>query len=248
MAGFVLDFDGTLSPIVSTPGEAAPVPGVRPLLESLSDAYRTVTLVSGRRAADVAARVGARGVRYVGLYGAEELAGGGVVQAAGADAWREAARRFAREAAAFLTAGGPPGCTAENKDLAVSLHHRLSPDPGAGTALLEWAMAHRPDGFEVTVGRKVVEVRPRAATKAAALENVVREAGLRWLLVAGDDAADIDAFRRAGELLGPRALRAGVASGEAPVALDEATDAVLASPGALLDLLRRFLPTFPAPS
>src|SRR5215831_10445579 len=72
-AGFVLDFDGTLSGIAPTPAEACALPGASGVLAALAGRYPLVAIVSGRRAADVYGLIPADGVRYLGLYGAEEL-------------------------------------------------------------------------------------------------------------------------------------------------------------------------------
>ena len=64
-----LDFDGTLSPIVEDPQAARPLPGIVELLGPLAERFAAVALVSGRPAAYLAEHAGARGVRYLGLYG-----------------------------------------------------------------------------------------------------------------------------------------------------------------------------------
>lgn len=240
-AGFVLDFDGTLAPIVARPSEAAPLPAVPRLLESLAERYRTVTVLSGRRAGDVQRMVAAQGVRYLGIYGAEELAGGRLHQSLEAERWREAAARLAAGAREFLKDGGPAGCTVEYKDLAVSIHHRDAPDPEAGWRVLEWARANTPSGFVCEPGRMVVELRPAAGSKGVALERIINQHGLRWVVAAGDDSSDLDALRRARELLGLRALRIAVHSEEGPPDLAGDADVLVASPQEVVEVLRRFL-------
>src|SRR2546427_8482753 len=72
-AGFILDFDGTLSGIAPAPAEARALPGASGVLATLAERYPLVAILSGRRAEDVSGLILARGVRYLGLYGAEEL-------------------------------------------------------------------------------------------------------------------------------------------------------------------------------
>jgi trehalose 6-phosphate phosphatase len=73
-----LDFDGTLSPIVDHPEAARPLPGVVELLGPLADRFAAVALISGRPAAYLAEHAPAPGVRYLGLYGLQEIRDGQV--------------------------------------------------------------------------------------------------------------------------------------------------------------------------
>lgn len=240
-SGFVLDFDGTLSTVVGRPASAAALPGVPRLLERLAARYRVVALLSGRRARDLHALVGAEGVRYVGLYGAEEFSGGRLVQPESAETWRGMASRLARDAEALILAEGLSGCEVEYKDLAVSVHYRNAADPGAEEAILTWAEAGAARrGFRWGAGRKVVELTPEGISKGSALERVVREEGLRRLVAAGDDYSDISALRAAGELLGNDALRIGVRSQEEPEDLASHSDVLVPSPERAVALLARF--------
>lgn len=241
-AGFVLDFDGTLSSVVATPIQARPVEGARRVLESLAGSYRLVALVSGRRAEDVKRIVGATGVSYVGLYGAERIEDGEPIQPPEAEGWRGMASRLARDAQALIVSEGLEGAEVEYKDLAVSVHFRNASDPRAADAIQQWAITVAPKrGFEAGVGRMVVEMRPVGVSKASALGGLVQGMDLELVVVAGDDYQDVDAMKRAGEILGDRALRIGVASDEEPAGLREVCDLVVSSPIEVLDLLRRFV-------
>ncbi|MFL6102902.1 MAG: trehalose-phosphatase, partial [Actinomycetes bacterium] len=73
-----LDFDGTLSPIVEDPQAARPLQGIIELLEPLAARFAAVALVSGRPAAYLAEHAAAPGVRYLGLYGLQEIRNGQV--------------------------------------------------------------------------------------------------------------------------------------------------------------------------
>src|SRR3972149_5369123 len=64
-----VDFDGTLTPIRRWPGRVHLGDQVRRLLEEISGNGVTVGIVSGRRVADVVARVGVPGIWYVGAHG-----------------------------------------------------------------------------------------------------------------------------------------------------------------------------------
>src|SRR5512132_3024458 len=77
-AAVCLDFDGTLAPIVEDPNEARPLPGTVELLGDLAARFAAVALVSGRPADYLAEHVAAAGVRYLGLYGLQEIRDGQV--------------------------------------------------------------------------------------------------------------------------------------------------------------------------
>src|SRR5581483_4845510 len=68
-----IDFDGTLSPIVGHPNEAAIGQATRDALAALACHPRTdVTIVSGRRRRDLITRIKVPRIRYWGLFGWEQ--------------------------------------------------------------------------------------------------------------------------------------------------------------------------------
>src|SRR5688572_12529372 len=109
----MLDFDGTLSEIASTPEAARPTPGVREALQAVTSAGAFVAVISGRRAREVSALLDAplAAVRYVGLYGLEDEAGP-MDDAPNLKAAAEAALPDVERAAALV-----PGSLVEHKGL-----------------------------------------------------------------------------------------------------------------------------------
>ena len=236
-----LDFDGTIAPIVDDPAAARPLPGVVDLLGPLADRYAAVALVSGRPATYLASHAAAPGVRYLGMYGLEEVVEGRVLVDRRLEAARPAVAAAARELA------GDPAVTAsgahlEDKRYAVAVHLRRVADPGrwagpAGQAATRVAAAH---GLEVVPGRMVWELRPQVrGDKGDAVRRVAAESGARHLLVAGDDLGDLPAFAVAEELGG--GLRVAVRSDEAPAELLDAADLVVDGPEGVRDLLEYLL-------
>jgi trehalose 6-phosphate phosphatase len=235
-AGFVLDFDGTLSGIAPTPAEARALPGAPGVLATLAGRYPLVAILSGRRAEDVSGLIPVKGVRYLGLYGAEEL---GPNQAPLTP--RRPTAALVDEAKAFVQREGLTGAEVEDKGHSVALHYRNAISPDAGEAIGAWAQHQAAArGLQVRPGKMVVELTPPGPTKADALERLIAGEGIRRLVVAGDDVADVGALRRARELLGADALRIGVRSPEAPAELEEVADVMVPGPEGVLELLGRF--------
>src|SRR5439155_232429 len=66
----ILDYDGTLTPLVSSPGAAVLAPSVRATLARLAGSRRArLAILSGRGLADLRARVALNGVVYGGCHG-----------------------------------------------------------------------------------------------------------------------------------------------------------------------------------
>ena len=240
--GVFLDFDGTLSPVVPDPDAAVVVVGAREVLEDLARRYSIVAFISGRGARDLRSRVGADGPRYFGLYGAEELTEFGLEQSPLAPRWRQSASALAAGAQDVIDAQRLSGCEVELKDLAVSVHFRGTGRVEPPDSLMEWARtAAAAEGFRSGIGRKVIELRPEAVSKAATFERLALEAGINNVLVAGDDAADVEMMRRASQLIHGAVVRVGMRSAEEPEGLAEQADVQVGSPAELVATLQLLL-------
>jgi trehalose 6-phosphate phosphatase len=235
----LVDFDGTLAPIVARPEQARAVPAARGVLEEVARRFALVAVVTGRPPEDIARRFPAAGVRQVGLYGIDPTAGAGILELVPA---LEAA---AREV---------PGAWVERKGISLAVHYRQAADQDAAAAALRAGLeeAVAGSGFEVIEGKMVLEVVPAGESrKGGAVRRLAGEAGIRRALYAGDDVADLEAFaalddlRAAGRL--DAALKVAVAGVEAPRDLVGAADLVVEGPEGLLELLRLLLIDEPAP-
>ena len=96
------------------------------------------------------------------------------------------------------------------------------------------------DGLTLALGRERTGVVGRNGCGKSTLLRLIAGEGIRRLVVAGDDVADVGALRRAGELLGADALRIGVRSKEAPAGLEEVADVMVPGPEGVLEFLGRF--------
>jgi trehalose 6-phosphate phosphatase len=221
-----------LSEIVTRPELARPVEGAREALAALGATYRLVAIVTGRRAEEVAERLGAPHLTILGLYGAQdeapELVGAAfpsVVEAARvvSEAW------------------------VEDKGSSVAVHYRQAPDPPAARAALLVALQPiaTSSGLDLIEGKMVVELVPAGRPmKGAAVERLAREHELEAVLYAGDDHADLDAFAALDRLAaaGVRVVRVAVHGDETPAALVASADLVVDGPAGLVRTLRTLSP------
>jgi trehalose 6-phosphate phosphatase len=236
-----LDFDGTLSPIVEDPQAARPLPGIVELLEPLATRFAAVALISGRPAAYLAEHAAAPGVRYLGLYGLQEIHDGQVQVDPRLEAARPAvlaAHQDLRDSAAVRDSGA----WLEDKEYAVAIHTRRVPDPDRWAAPVDAAAREVADrhGLEVVPGELVWELRPAVRSdKGDAVRRVVAESGAREVVVIGDDLGDLAAFAAAAEFAaeGRDGLRVAVRSAEAPPALLAEADLVVDGPPGVLAFL-----------
>jgi trehalose-phosphatase len=223
-AGLFLDFDGVLAPIVERPEDAAIPVGTREELARLGARYAVVAVVSGRAGDDVRARLGVDGVVCVGSHGLE---------------LEPQAERWRRTLAAFAADAPWPEREVELKGLAVAFHFRDRADEAEAIRELDRiAETAREEGLVARYGRKILEVLPPVGShKGTAVRRLLEEHGLNRALAAGDDTTDLDSFAALDGL--EVAVRVAVASPEAPAALLEAADLVVASTDEFLALLRR---------
>ena len=244
-AAVCLDFDGTLAPIVDDPNEARPLPGTVELLGHLTARFAAVALLSGRPADYLVEHAPAPGLRYLGLYGLQEIRDG--------HRWLDPRLEAARPAVMatqqdlrHCVAVRDSGAYLEDKQYAVAIHTRRVADPARWTAAITEAARQVADrhGLEVLLGKLVWELRPAVRSdKGDAVRRVIGESNARSVIVAGDDLGDLPAFAAALELKGRGgdALRVAVDSAEAPPPLLDQADVIVDGPPGLLEFLRRLL-------
>jgi trehalose 6-phosphate phosphatase len=195
----LLDFDGTLAPIVERPEVAAPLP------EALEAARRLaarsdvrLAVISGRGLADVRDRFPLEGVDYAGNHGME-IEGPGLNEI---HPEARAARPLLEEAADTVRplVERASGALLEDKGLTLSVHYRMTPPADAARLREAVHAALKPrSGLRLTEGKMVLEVRPRVEwDKGRAVRFLLQRRPPppgAPILYLGDDTTDEDAFR-----------------------------------------------------
>lgn len=195
----VLDFDGTLSPIVDDPDAATLASGAGEAVRDLAGITR-VAVLSGRHLDDLAPRVGDLEVTLAGGHGSElREIDGTRTPLLDHDAVRGTLDRL--EAALRDLVDPTDGWVVEPKPASLAVHHRRVPDDVRERLLprvrgLMEDAADEPPGWDVLDGKAVTELRPTGTDKGTALDVLVERLG-GVPLVIGDDVTDEDAFRAA---------------------------------------------------
>jgi trehalose 6-phosphate phosphatase len=231
----LLDFDGSIAPIVDDPADAAALPAIVGVLDELVGVLGRVAVVSGRTVGFLTAALGVPGLELAGLYGLERQVGGRTTVDPRAAEWVAPIAAAANDAERAL-----PGLLVERKGACcVTIHYRTAPARADDVRAVAADLAAR-YGIDVPQrGRMAVELRPPVAVDKG---TVTRElvAGARAAAFAGDDAGDLPAFTTLRALAADGTLEhavcIGVASPEAPPEILEA-DVVVDGPVALAALL-----------
>jgi trehalose-phosphatase len=251
------DFDGSIAPFRSRPGEVRALPGAERALAWMSRRGAStgrgarcptrVAVVTARDSDDVVGRVmlGPEAV-VSGNYGLEQIRDGEASVIPEGRLWMPALEASTVELETALGEGRCPGARLERKRCGVVLHTRGVERPGVEECALALAeeVAGR-WGLALVPGKQVAEIHlPVRRTKADAVRGLRRG---RWreaaLCVAGDDVGDVPML----ELAAATAGGFGVAVGdqETPQVVVEAAAWRLRSPEAwsdalatLVDLLR----------
>lgn len=193
----LFDFDGTLSAIVDDPSSATLVPGMADVLAALATLC-PVAVLSGRDLADIRKRVGLDGVWYAGSHGFELVGPDGVHhQNESATPAIHALEKAAAELREQFA--GIHGIMVEHKRFAVAVHYRNAAAERIGAVLAAVRSVGQRDGFRVTGGRKVIELRPdinwdKGTALQWLLDRLPRDRSPVMPIYIGDDLTDEDAF------------------------------------------------------
>ncbi|KUO41121.1 MAG: hypothetical protein AVW05_02945 [Hadesarchaea archaeon DG-33] len=195
----LLDYDGTLTPIVERPELAILSPDMKELLKRVSQHY-TLGIISGRSIADVKRLVGLEGIYYAGNHGFKIIGPGVELVKPEAERARPNLVKLCEELRKKLD--NIKGAIVEDKGLTASVHYRLVAEEEFEylKKIFEKVVGPHIDSgvVKITHGKKVFEIRP----------NVEWDKGkaVRWIcgvvdpkrelkpIYVGDDQTDEDAF------------------------------------------------------
>jgi trehalose 6-phosphate phosphatase len=186
------DFDGTLVDLAPTPSEVVMAPALTGLLGDLVRLLDgAVAVISGRPLAEIDAYLSPLQLCVAGVHGAE---------------WRGADRQVHRIPVAPLDAAiAPiealrarfPILRIERKPGAIALHYRQAPELEDACLDAMHEALRRVDGMALQRGKRVVELKPSHASKAAAVQRFMEQAPFKsrrpWFF--GDDVTDECAFQ-----------------------------------------------------
>ena len=189
-----LDFDGTLTRLRPRPEEVWLDSSTRRALGVLARSRRfRVWVVSGRRQADVRARIRVPGIRYLGLHGWEGATFGESVSNNSAAALAHAKAWMSASLAAL------PGVWVEDKEFILAVHYRSAPEFSVRCAhqIVQGVVRRSSDSLRLAGGNKVWEVMPlEVKDKGAAVRHELASvSGPAVPVYVGDDAGDEPAFK-----------------------------------------------------
>jgi trehalose-phosphatase len=192
-----LDYDGTLTPIVSHPENALLSESMRETLRSLAGRV-PVAILSGRDLDDVRGRVHVDGIIYAGSHGFDIAGAGGLRRELGAGYLPvlDAAETELREMLDEI-----PGAQLERKHFSVAAHYRnVNQNDAFKVAVAVDAVAARHRELRRINEKKVYELLPdidwnKGRAVLWLLETLDLERGNALPIFIGDDRTDEDAFR-----------------------------------------------------
>jgi trehalose 6-phosphate phosphatase len=201
----LLDYDGTLTPIVETPDSAYLSESTRQVLQELANQRRfTVGVISGRALDDLRQRVGIKDIVYAGNHGLE-IEGPDIVFV---NPIAEEMKPVFNLIHKVLTKALAPvrGVRVENKGLTLSVHYRLVDEKKSEEVdnIFERVIstARSLGKVIVTTGKKVYEIRPGVDwDKGKAINLLIDKYGKPKTktgvlpIFLGDDTTDEDGFK-----------------------------------------------------
>lgn len=197
----LIDYDGTLTPIVKKPELANLSPQVKECLQGMAESpHLTLGIISGRTLEDLQEKVGIGGIIYAGNHGLE-IEGPGItyvnpVAKKAKPLLHSLCQDISKELADIK------GAIIEDKGLTLSLHYRLVDEAQVGELnriFCEIAKSFAAPGrIKVGKGKKVYEVKPAVDwDKGKAIAFIAQN--LSWeseplTIFLGDDITDYDGF------------------------------------------------------
>jgi len=200
----LLDYDGTLTPIVGTPDKAILHDDMRTVLEEIKeDPNIILAIISGRSLEDVKSKVRINGICYAGNHGMEIEYKDKLFVFPDAKTKMDVIKKICAELNPLLK--GIEGVIIENKGLTASVHYRMAPPTRIHEVKSIARTAFRPyiesGDIRITHGKMVLEIRPnipwdKGKAVLWVLSAIEKEAPQKHATIyIGDDRTDEDAFK-----------------------------------------------------
>ncbi|MDD5618219.1 MAG: trehalose-phosphatase [Candidatus Omnitrophica bacterium] len=201
----LLDYDGTLTPIVENPRKAVISKEVKGLLQKLSRGpHRTLGIISGRSLKDIKNTVGIKNIIYAGNHGLEIEGPKIKFKSWVSPRLKSAIQNIAADMRKRLS--GIKGALVEDKGLTLSIHYRLIDKedmPLFNNIISEVTNPYTlRDKIEVNSGKKVYEIKPpvkwdkgKVVLWLLARQQFISQKKNVLPVYIGDDITDEDAFK-----------------------------------------------------
>lgn len=192
----LVDFDGTLAPIVNDPAEAAPSKTIRQALHQLAENC-DIVVISGRNRTFLEETFADIPLQLVAEHGAFQKKPGLDWQRLdlSTDDWVEPVRSLLNQ---YLERF--PGSFIETKETAIAWHYRRVESDDVETQAVDLAnqlrAMHSATPLTVIQGSKVVEVKPALHSKGTVAASLYEQATYDFIVSIGDDTTDEDMFRQ----------------------------------------------------
>lgn len=197
----MLDFDGTLCPIASTPEKATMTKEMRQAVEKLSKKKNSfVAIISGRQIKNVKAKVAITNIMYAGNHGLEkEIYGKKIIVTL-----PEKTKKILQEIKKGLQtiAKKYPGSFIEDKELVVTIYYRNTDKKYIANLEkdIQHVMQYHTETFSVTHGKMFFEMKPTVGVNKGTVvkefvekvQQTTKDIPLAFYI--GDDTTDEDAF------------------------------------------------------
>jgi trehalose 6-phosphate synthase/phosphatase len=193
----LLDYDGTLTPLVGNFRKANPSQKLVQLLQQLADDQTTdVVLISGRRKEDLDEWLGGLPIALVAEHGA-------FLRPNGRTDWQPTSTTTTEWKKLVLPilqtyADKTPGAMVEEKDHSLVWHYRQSPPYYAQKYAVILKRVLRPTlrtyGLKIFNGNKILEIKNPNINKGEAIRKWL-DKGYDFILAIGDDYIDEDMFK-----------------------------------------------------
>jgi trehalose 6-phosphate synthase/phosphatase len=193
----LLDYDGTLTPLVENFRTALPSDNLMQLLHGLTDnPANDVVLISGRRKEDLEQWLGELPIAMVAEHGA-------FIKPAGRKSWVQTSSSPTRWKKVVLPiletyAAKTPLAIVEEKDQSLVWHYRQSPSYYAQKYAVILKRVLRPIlrtyGLKVFNGNKILEIKDPRVNKGNAIKSWL-DSGYSFVMAIGDDYIDEDMFK-----------------------------------------------------